>query len=281
MPKGRIEFSVFTPVFASEAPVAVGPAPALLDLMDFPRRNKWGSLLCAASILGIHLAVINLFLGAPAGHAKISAVRGTASSSEDSASMQVVLIDTQTEAMIRASPHLAAVIHHVDVTKLLPMDVAHDVLLDDADEVDKAKALTDVAGDSAMAERYLGQINARIERAWARPRTEIGADNFVCTVEVEQDSSGNVRRTTLLTCNGNNRWQQSLVTAIGAASPLPAPPDPAVFRRSMRLVFQSAAYQEGHSSDGFEPAGVQSAGIVTLQQLVPAIERPDAAEAPN
>ncbi len=280
VPKGRIEFSVFTAEYASEAPLARRRAPALLDFANFPRRNKWGSLLCAASILGIHLAIIDTFLGAPAGHAQISAAGGTATSSEDGESMQVVLMETQTEATNPSSPPRVAVIHQTDVTKLLRIiSVAKGVLLDDAEPVDKAKVLSDVAGDSVMAGRYLGQINARIERAWARPRTAIGAELFACTVDVEQDSSGNVRSTTLLTCNGNERWQQSLVAAIRAASPLPAPPEPAVFRRNMRLVFQSVAYQEGRSSDGFEPAAVQGVRITDSQPLVPETNRSDAAEA--
>jgi hypothetical protein len=282
VPKGRIEFSVFTPVHASEAPVAVRPTPALPDFVDIPSRNKWGSLLCAASILGIHLALLDPFLGAPAGRAQISGGGGTATSSEDDAPMQVVLIDTHIQATNRSPPPPAPVIHQMDVRKLIPeINVANDVLLDDAEAVAKAKALADVAGDSAMAGRYLGQINARIERAWRRPRTEIGAVRFACTVEVEQDSSGTVMSTALLMCNGSERWQQSLVTAIQAASPLPAPPDPAVFRRRMRLVFQSAAYQAGRSTDGFEPDGVQGVRVADSQPMGAVINRVDAAEAIN
>jgi hypothetical protein len=260
----------------------VRTARGLLGFLKIPRRNKWNSLLCAASILGIHLAVVDAFLQAPAGHAQVPSIGGTAPSSEGGASMQVVFIDTKTEVADRSWPLHTQVIRQMDVTKLLrTISFASDVLLDDTATVDKVKALTDVVGDSAMAGRYLGQINARIERAWRRPRSEIGSELFACTVEVEQDSIGNVRSATLQSCNGSERWQQSLLAAIRAASPLPAPPDPAVFRRRMRLVFQSAAYQQGRSSDGFEPADVQRARVASSQQLVPAINGSLAADAAN
>jgi hypothetical protein len=272
--KGPIEFSVFTPALADETFPEVRHAPSLLDCVEIPRRNAWGSLLCAAAILAVHLAIMDPFIGAPAARAQKFTVGDSGPASDEDASLQVVLINTPKEAAGHLSPLPAPVIRQMDVDKLLrKLSETKDVLLEEPTTVDKAKALTDVAGDSVMAGRYLGQINARIERAWQRPRTEIGSEVFACTVEVEQDSRGNVKKTTLMTCNGNERWQQSLVTAILAASPLPAPPDPAVFRRNMRLVFQSGAYQEGRSGDGFEPAKGGDVGIVESQRAAPVIGR--------
>jgi hypothetical protein len=40
--------------------------------------------------------------------------------------------------------------------------------------------------------RYLGQIQARIDRAWVRPRTEISAPRFSCRTRIEQDPQGGV-----------------------------------------------------------------------------------------
>ncbi len=62
--------------------------------------------------------------------------------------------------------------------------------------------------------RYVGRIDARIERAWLRPRIEIGASLFSCFVQIEQDAHGLVQEVTLERCNGNERWQRSLVLAI-------------------------------------------------------------------
>jgi|HubBroStandDraft_1064217.scaffolds.fasta_scaffold02112_7 hypothetical protein len=100
---------------------------------------------------------------------------------------------------------------------------------------------------------YVGQISARIERAWLKPRTSPGVDRFVCRVQVLQTPSGDVREVTLSSCNGDARWKSSLVHAIQTASPLPAPPDPRVFRRHIALQFDSDAFFAGGSSEEFEP----------------------------
>jgi hypothetical protein len=113
----------------------------------------------------------------------------------------------------------------------------------------------DAADHSSLGEisgRYVGQIQARIERAWLRPRTAIGAPIFQCQVQVDQDSAGRVGEVTLLECNGDDRWQMSLVHAITAASPLPAPPDPAVFARHVVLEFRAMAYAPGAEAGLYE-----------------------------
>jgi hypothetical protein len=101
--------------------------------------------------------------------------------------------------------------------------------------------------------RYLGQVQARIERAWLRPRTQIGASRFFCRARVRQDPRGAVAEVTLDHCNGTDRWQQSLLSAIRTASPLPAPPDASVYADILRLTFSSEAFEEGDSTQGFEP----------------------------
>jgi hypothetical protein len=54
-------------------------------------------------------------------------------------------------------------------------------------------------------------------------------------------------------CNGDARWRASLVEAVRSASPLPAPSDPRVYRRSLALAFPSTAFMPGGSTQGFEP----------------------------
>jgi hypothetical protein len=108
-------------------------------------------------------------------------------------------------------------------------------------------------GESELFGRYMGQVSARIERAWLRPRTPVGTSLFFCRVRIEQDSAGIVREVTLVECNGETRWQLSLVHAIQSASPLPAPPDPAVFRRTFSLTFQSQPYSSEVSAELYEP----------------------------
>jgi hypothetical protein len=120
-------------------------------------------------------------------------------------------------------------------------------------ENDSASASED-PGDSALFGRYMGQVSARIERAWLRPRTPLGDSLFSCQVRIEQDAAGSVREITLVHCNGSARWQLSLVQAIQTASPLPAPPDPAVFKRTFSLRFESLPYSPTVAAELYEPA---------------------------
>jgi hypothetical protein len=116
------------------------------------------------------------------------------------------------------------------------------------------EAVGDQPQHALLYGRYLGQIQARIDRAWVRPRTEIGAPRFFCRARIEQGTHGEVVNVKLDQCVGTPRWQQSLVSAIRTASPLPAPPDPSVYADVLSLVFESDGFRPGGSSDGFEPA---------------------------
>lgn len=114
-----------------------------------------------------------------------------------------------------------------------------------------------LAGQSGLAVlygRYLGQIQARIERAWLRPRTAIGSPLFQCQVRIAQNHDGEVGDVTLQRCNGTLKWQESLVSAVDEASPLSAPPNPAVFTSHVVLVFRSMGYTQGAPSGQFAPA---------------------------
>ena len=131
------------------------------------------------------------------------------------------------------------------------------------------------AGDAAlralMFGRYTGQIKARIERAWIRPRIPVhdatvsgrssvdtdfvassDSETFTCRVQIRQDVRGNVQEVLLLQCDGAEAWRRSLVIAINQASPLPAPPTSKVFKRALTMSFEAIAYQPGIASDGYE-----------------------------
>jgi hypothetical protein len=102
--------------------------------------------------------------------------------------------------------------------------------------------------------RYMGQLDARIQRAWMRPRTPIGAKRFECRTRIEQDEAGNVLSVELLNCNGDAGWQRSLVSAIQRASPLSAPPEPSVVSPTLLLSFDATEYQAGVSNENeYEP----------------------------
>jgi hypothetical protein len=113
-------------------------------------------------------------------------------------------------------------------------------------------SVADAARLSKLYGRYVGQIAARIDRAWLRPRTAIGAPEFSCQVRITQDADGRVLEQMLEQCNGDSRWQLSLVQAIQSASPLPAPPDPDVFSRTLHLAFTGEAYSPENPADQYE-----------------------------
>jgi hypothetical protein len=127
-------------------------------------------------------------------------------------------------------------------------------------EDEPAKSANDT-GDGAERARlfgiYTGQIQARIDRVWRRPRTAVNeaedtGDSFRCEAQIVQDSKGNVQEILLPRCNGSASWQNSLVVAIQQASPLPAPPSAKVFSKSITLRFVGLAYALGSSKDDYE-----------------------------
>lgn len=164
----------------------------------------------------------------------------------------VVLDDAPAVAATRPASLTSPVLAAVRVPDILPIPEAS---IPDVRE-DKDAQSDDRSSLGAMSGRYVGQIHARIDRAWQRPRTSIGAPIFQCQVQVDQDGLGRVDEVTLLQCNGGARWQLSLVHAIEAASPLPAPPNPAVFARHVLLEFRAMAYSAGADAELYEPPGV-------------------------
>ena len=121
---------------------------------------------------------------------------------------------------------------------------------------------------------YTGQIQARVERIWRRPRTPvIGAaadtgESFQCQVQIVQDATGNVQEILLPRCNGSQAWQQSLVLAIQQASPLPAPPSATVFSHSVTLNFIGLSYVAGSLDDEYELVSMKT---IQAQSTPPAI----------
>jgi hypothetical protein len=149
-----------------------------------------------------------------------------------------------------APPDLPVLVFSPDASSRAPVDVNSEKA---QDSLASAEAVGDQTQHALLYGRYLMQVQARIERAWMRPRSEIGAQRFSCLARIQQDRRGDVVGIKLDHCNGAERWQQSLLNAIRAASPLSAPPDPSVYADSLWLDFESEGVQPGGSSDGFEP----------------------------
>ena len=137
-----------------------------------------------------------------------------------------------------------------------PRPAAPIVNSDDGDRPDiTAESEADAASRALLFGRYEGQIKARIERAWLRPRSPIGEDAFQCHVKVLQDKQGKVLEVDLVRCNGTPRWQLSLAAAIQSASPLPAPPDPSVYSEALTLTFSAQEFLEGSDEQAYEAPG--------------------------
>ena len=110
---------------------------------------------------------------------------------------------------------------------------------------------------------YTGQIRARVERIWRRPRSPVNEHaslskagstdaSFQCQVQIVQDMDRNVQEVLLPRCNGSPAWRRSLVFAIQQASPLPAPPNSSVFSHSIALNFVGLPYVTGAPDEDYE-----------------------------
>ncbi len=89
---------------------------------------------------------------------------------------------------------------------------------------------------SAQAASWYDALRAHIERQWRRPVT--AKAGIRCVVLVDQVPGGEVVNARISECNGDDAVRQSIEAAVFRASPLPLPPDPALFERRLELVFE-------------------------------------------
>lgn len=110
----------------------------------------------------------------------------------------------------------------------------------DAREADLRARLADEetrasAGFQSLKASYVRAIQAHVERRWYEPPGV--AQGLSCTIYVTQIPGGEVVGMRFGSCNGGAAVRQSIETAVRNASPLPAPPEPALFEREVELVF--------------------------------------------
>lgn len=174
-------------------------------------------------------------------------------------SQERVVNDVSSRGVALSNPTIQVV--SPDPTPLLK--IPEPSLLDESGEASYAAG--DPARQSMLFGRYVGQIDARVQRAWRRPRSRVNVmhvintdDNatahhaFRCQAQISQDSKGNVTEIELTRCNGSPEWQLSLIRAIHSASPLPAPPDPTVFTNVLAIAFEAKEYVPGYRDDEYE-----------------------------
>jgi len=85
---------------------------------------------------------------------------------------------------------------------------------------------------------YIGYIQERIQRSWLRPPGS--AEGLSCVVQVSLIPGGEVARVQIVQSSGDPVFDRSVETAVYKASPLPLPPDAALFKnfRDLRLIFK-------------------------------------------
>lgn len=88
---------------------------------------------------------------------------------------------------------------------------------------------------SAMAQ-YIGQIANKIERSWLRPAGV--RPGLECELRVTQIPGGTVTGVKVARCNADEAVRLSVEAAVLRASPLPEPPDPALFERELVVTFR-------------------------------------------
>ena len=248
--------------------------------------KSYSAWIGAAGSLLLHaLFFLSVLLGAQVMKVRRPEVRGVGAArirSRAAPSETLILLNLSTP--VKSRPPLIAKLASAG---LLPADLPMTLIspdplphfahsADHAAENQKAAAPID-RGDAALRAalfgRYTGQIDARIERAWQRPRSPVNRENaalqglgiresrrgalgdetFQCEVRILQDRQGDVQEIQLLRCNGSVAWRQSLVTAILAASPLPAPPSPSVFSDAITLTFVAHSLVSGGGPDEHAP----------------------------
>ena len=109
----------------------------------------------------------------------------------------------------------------------LEEDLQHDLAAEE--QARKARA------GPALAS-WQSQIAAKINRAWFRPPT--AQPGIECILNVTQVPGGEVTEVTIGACNGDQAVRESIEAAVYRASPLPPPPDPALFDRHLRIDFK-------------------------------------------
>jgi colicin import membrane protein len=95
---------------------------------------------------------------------------------------------------------------------------------------------TAAASSGPALASWQARIAAQINRAWLRPPT--ARPGIQCMLSVTQEPGGVVTQVSIGACNGDQAVRESIEAAVYRASPLPPPPDPALFDRNLKINFK-------------------------------------------
>jgi TonB family protein len=96
---------------------------------------------------------------------------------------------------------------------------------------------TPTASESSLQKQqpqWARLLVAAIERRWTRP---VGTNGLYCTVHFDLSPTGKVMNATIKTSSGNRFFDDSVIVAVMAASPMPLPNNMADFASSINAVF--------------------------------------------
>jgi colicin import membrane protein len=92
------------------------------------------------------------------------------------------------------------------------------------------------AAAAGLLDQYAEVIRQKVERNWIRPAS--ARQGLHCVVLVKQIPGGEVVDVRVVECNGDAAVVRSIEAAVFRSSPLPPPPNPSLFDRSLRFEFK-------------------------------------------
>jgi colicin import membrane protein len=98
------------------------------------------------------------------------------------------------------------------------------------------EAEANAAANAGLLDQYISMIENRIKQNWDRPLS--ARPGIDCTVNVVQLQTGDVMSAVVASCNGDDAVRRSIERAVMEASPLPKPPNAALFQRNLNVRFQ-------------------------------------------
>lgn len=100
----------------------------------------------------------------------------------------------------------------------------------------QAEEMRLAALNASDKDRWAYAIQQQITRNFIRPAS--APENLECIVDVRQLPGGQVVNVDIGRCNGDESVRRSIEAAVFKASPLPAPDNPAIFQRDLRITFK-------------------------------------------
>jgi colicin import membrane protein len=98
------------------------------------------------------------------------------------------------------------------------------------------EAEANAARDAGLLDQYIRMLESRIKQHWNRPLS--ARPGLDCKVQVVQLPTGDVVSAVVTSCNGDDAVRRSIERAVMDASPLPRPPNAALFQRNINVTFR-------------------------------------------